>query len=128
MASRLGIELFKPFTANQMVAILQTIGRGMRNTCPVSVYFVDAAWAPQSAKGKADSPRDSMLVQMRVILEECVAHLDPVIREIYQELYLAFLEPLRRINKVKYPANLFQSENSVYEDDGFEDFDSLYDM
>ena len=128
MASRLGIELFKPFTANQMVAILQTIGRGMRNACPVSVYFVDAAWAPQSAKGKPDSPRDSMLVQMRVILEKCVAHGDPVIQEIYQELYLAFLEPLRRIDKVNYPSNLFQSQDSIYEDDGFENFDSLYDM
>jgi hypothetical protein len=79
MASRLGAERFKPFTANQMVAILQTIGRGMRNACPVSVHFVDAAWAPQSARGKPDSPRDSMLVQMRVILEECVTHRDPVI-------------------------------------------------
>ncbi len=128
MASRLGVELFKPFTANQMVAILQTIGRGMRKACPVSVYFVDAAWAPQSARGKPDSPRDSMLVQMRVILEECVAHPDPVIREIYQELYLAFLEPLRRIKNVKYPSNLFQPEDSVYEDDGFDDFDPLYDM
>ena len=128
MASKLGEELFKPFTANLMVAILQTIGRGMRNACPVSVYFVDAAWAPQSARGKPDSPRDSMLVQMRVILEECVQHEDPVIREIYEELYLAFLEPLRKIKNVKYPANLFQSSDSVYEDDGFEDDDALYDM
>ena len=127
MASRLGIELFKPFTANQMVAILQTIGRGMRNACPVSVYFVDAAWAPQSARGKPDSPRDSMLVQMRVILEECVKHEDPVIREIYEELYLAFLKPLRKIN-VKYPTNLFQSEDSVYADDDSEDYEDLYDM
>lgn len=128
MASKLGEELFKPFTANLMVAILQTIGRGMRNACPVSVYFVDAAWAPQSARGKPDSPRDSMLVQMRLILEECVQHEDPVIQEIYEELYLAFLEPLRRIKNVKYPANLFQSSDSVYEDDGFEDDDALYDM
>ena len=127
MASRLGIELFKPFTANQMVAILQTIGRGMRNACPVSVYFVDAAWAPQSAMGKTDSPRDSMLVQMRVILEECLKHEDPVIKEIYEELYLAFLKPLRKIN-VKYPTNLFQSEDSVYADDDSEDYDDLYDM
>lgn len=127
MASRLGIELFKPFTANQMVAILQTIGRGMRNACPVSVYFVDAAWAPQTAMGKPDSPRDSMLVQMRVILEECVTRKDPVIKEIYKELYLAFLKPLRKIN-VKYPTNLFQSEDSVYADDNFEDYEDLYDM
>ena len=128
MASKLGEELFKPFTANLMVAILQTIGRGMRNACPVSVYFVDAAWAPQSARGKADSPRDSMLVQMRVILEECVQHKDPVIREIYEELYNAFLEPLKKIKNVKYPSNLFQSTDSIYEDDGFEDDDALYDM
>jgi len=65
---------------------------------------------------------------MRVILEECVQHEDPVIPEIYEELYLAFLEPLRRIKNVKYPANLFQSSDSVYEDDGFEDDDALYDM
>ena len=127
MASRLGIELFEPFTANQMVAILQTIGRGMRNACPVSVYFVDAAWAIQTAMGKTDSPRDSMLVQMRVILEQCVKHEDPVIREIYEELYLAFLEPLREM-KINYPPNLFQPEDSEYEDDGFEDFDAFNDM
>lgn len=128
MASRLGEELFTPFTANQMVAILQTIGRGMRNSCPVKVYFIDAAWAPQSAKGKTDSPRDSMLVQMRVILEKCMTHPDSVIREIYRELYDAFLEPLRRIDKLNYPTNLFKSEDSVYEEDGFEDYDDLYEM
>ncbi|MGB3535617.1 MAG: hypothetical protein WBA13_19140 [Microcoleaceae cyanobacterium] len=128
MASRLGTELFQPFTANQMVAILQTIGRGMRNSCPVKVYFIDAAWAPQSARGKPDSPRDSMLVQMRVILEECLKHNDPVIQEIYQELYGAFLEPLRQIDRVIYPSNLFHSENSVYQDDGFKDIDSFYEM
>ncbi len=127
MASRLGIELFEPFTANQMVAILQTIGRGMRNSCPVSVYFVDAAWAIQTAMGKTDSPRDSMLVQMRVILEKCVKYDDPVIKEIYKELYLAFLEPLRDM-KINYPPNLFQSEDSEYEDDDFEDFDAFNDM
>ena len=137
MASRLGAELFKPFTANQMVAILQTIGRGMRNGCPVSVYFIDAAWAPQSARGKPDFPRDSMLVQMRVILEECLKHPDSVIRQIYQELYNffrlkseqdSFLEPLRKIDKVICPPDLFQSEDSVYEDDDYEDFDPLLDM
>lgn len=128
MASRLGEELFKPFTANQMVAILQTIGRGMRNGCPVAVYFIDAAWAPQSAKDKTDSPRDSMLVEMRDILQECVTHPDSLIREIYQELYGAFLEPLKRIKRVNYPKSSINSEESVYEEDGFEDYDDLYDM
>lgn len=127
MASRLGPELFKPFTANQMVAILQTIGRGMRNGCPVAVYFVDAAWAIQSTKDKPDSGRDSMLVQMRIILEECVNHPDPVIREIYQELYGAFLTPLRRIEGVIYPSHLHSKEELIDEED-FDEFSPLLEM
>lgn len=128
MASRLGTELFKSFTANQMVAILQTIGRGMRNGCPVSVYFVDAAWAKKSTEGKPDSGRDSMLVQMRIILEECVNHEDPVIREIYQELYGAFLKPLQRIQGVIYPDKLRSLEESADEEEGFDEFSPLLEM
>ncbi|MEM7591940.1 MAG: hypothetical protein AAF383_10570 [Cyanobacteria bacterium P01_A01_bin.83] len=127
MASRLGIELFEPFTANQMVAILQTIGRGMRNACPVAVYFVDAAWAIQTAVGKTDTPRNSMLLQMRVILEQCVRQEDPVIKEIYKELYLAFLEPLSEM-KINHPPDLFQPIDSDYEEDDFEDFDAFNEM
>lgn len=125
MASRLGEDLFKPFTANQMVGILQTIGRGMRNGCPVQVYFVDAAWAIQSTQDKPDSGRDSMLVQMRIILEECVKHSDPVIREIYQELYGAFLDPLRRVDGVVYPEDLRNSEDVTDDEDGFDDLPFL---
>ncbi|MBD2531697.1 hypothetical protein H6G97_19705 [Nostoc flagelliforme FACHB-838] len=128
MASRLGPELFKSFTANQMVAILQTIGRGMRNGCPVSVYFVDAAWAKKSTEGKPDSGRDSMLIQMRIILEECVNHEDPVIREIYQELYGAFLKPLQRIQGIIYPDELCSLEESADEEEGFDEFSPLLEM
>ncbi len=127
MASRLGSELFEPFTANQMVAILQTIGRGMRNGCPVAVYFVDAAWALQSTKEKPDSVRDSMLVQMRSILEKCVSHPDPVIREIYQELYGAFLMPLRLIEGVVFPDSLRATEEFTSEED-FDEFSPLLEM
>jgi hypothetical protein len=127
-ASRLGAELFRPFTANQMVPILQTIGRGMRNGCPVAVHFVDAAWAPRSAGGQPDDARTSMLVQMRVILEECVAHDDPVIREVYQELYMAFLRPLREIERVIFPDELRRSCDSLYQDDGFDGFNSQLEM
>ena len=122
MASRLSPELFKAFTANQMVAILQTIGRGMRNGCPVAVYFVDAAWAMNSALGKPDSGRDSMLVQMRSILEDCINHADPVNRAIYQELYGAFLEPLREISGINYPKKLHLDSNEVLEDDDFDPY------
>jgi hypothetical protein len=128
MASRLGPELFKPFAANQMVAILQTIGRGMRNGCPVRVYFVDAAWAPRSAEDKTDSARYSMLVQMRVVLEECIEHPEPAIAAIYRELYGAFIEPMGRIENVKYPKNLSQPEGSMLEDDGFDDLDVSWEM
>jgi len=128
MASRLGEDLFKPFTANQMVGILQTIGRGMRNGCPVQVYFVDAAWAIKSTENKPDSGRDSMLVQMRIILEECVKHPDSVIREIYQELYGAFLDPLQRIEGVVYPKSLRNSEGLTEEEDDFDDFSPLLEM
>lgn len=104
MASRLGGELFRAFTANQMVPILQTIGRGMRGGSPVQVFFMDAAWAPESARTETDHSRSSMIVMMRDILEKCVQTPDPAIRETYRELYGPFLEPLRNIRNVEYPA------------------------
>jgi hypothetical protein len=127
-ASRLGAELFRPFTANQMVAVLQTIGRGMRNNCPVAVYFVDAAWAPASTVEKQDDGRTSMLVQMRLILEECVRHPDRALREVYRELYLPFLKPLRVIDSVICADVSNQPVDSLYEDDGFDDSDALLEM
>jgi hypothetical protein len=125
MASQLGAELFKPFTANQMVAILQTIGRGMRNGCPVAVYFVDAAWAIKSSKGEFDSVRDSMLVQMRSILEECVNSPDPVNRAIYRELYESFLEPLRQIEGVNYPEEMRAAQDNKTEEENEEDIEEF---
>jgi hypothetical protein len=68
-----------------------------------------------------------MLVQMRIILEECVNHPDPVIRGIYQELYGAFLTPLRRIEGVIYPESLRSKEESIDEED-FDDFSPLLEM
>jgi hypothetical protein len=127
-ASRLGSELFRPFTANQMVAVLQTIGRGMRNGCPVAVHFVDAAWAPRSTAGQTDDGRTSMLVQMRLILEECIAHPDPVVRAIYEELYLAFLEPLREVERVAFPEELRAFDDKLYANDGFDDSNALLEM
>ena len=127
-ASRLGAELFKPFTANQMVAILQTIGRGMRNGCPVAVHFIDAAWAPRSTADKPDDGRVSMLVQMRLILEDCIAHCDPIDREIYRELYSAFLEPLREVERVVFPDEFREPSDGLYDNDGFDDSDSLLEV
>jgi hypothetical protein len=87
----------EPFVADQMIIILQTIGRAMRGDCPAFVYFVDAAWAPNSANGVADTERTSMLVMMRSILKKCLNHSDPSVKECYEQLYQTFATPLDAI-------------------------------
>jgi hypothetical protein len=52
---------------------------------------------------------------MRIILEECVNHPDTIKREIYQELYGAFLQPLQKVEGVIYPADLTKIDD--FEDD-----------
>lgn len=90
----------EPFVADQMIIILQTIGRAMRGDCPAYVYFVDAAWAPRSAKGEVDTPNSSMLVMMQQILRQCLAHPDPAVRECYENLYQSFSAPMASIENL----------------------------
>jgi hypothetical protein len=99
VAQRLG-RYARPFVADQMVQVLQTIGRAMRGDCPAFVYFVDAAWAPRSALGQKDSEHTSMLVMMQNILEECLTDPDPARRDCYQHLYESFSVPLRQIENL----------------------------
>ncbi|KVN78948.1 hypothetical protein WM28_28595 [Burkholderia ubonensis] len=99
VAQRLG-EYAEPFVADQMIMILQTIGRAMRGDCPAFVYFVDAAWAPHSAKGTPDNDRTSMLVMMQTILAKCLAHPDLAVRESYQNLYQSFSVPMGAIENL----------------------------
>ncbi len=87
----------EPFVADQMIMILQTIGRAMRGDCPAFVYFVDAAWAPNSANGLPDTEYTSMLVMMQNILGKCLNHQDPAVRECYQNLYQSFSVPMSAI-------------------------------
>lgn len=96
VASRLGTYA-KPFVADQMIIILQTIGRAMRGDCPAFVNFVDAAWAPRSSVDGYDTKATSMLVMMQDILKECLAHPDPTTRECYQNLYESFAAPMNAI-------------------------------
>jgi hypothetical protein len=91
----------KSFVADQMIMILQTIGRAMRGDCPAFVYFIDAAWAPKSAAGLTDSPRTSMLLMMRRVLEECLEHPHEGIRQCYENLYRSFYMPLSSISGLK---------------------------
>jgi hypothetical protein len=87
----------RPFVADQIVMILQTIGRAMRGDRPAQVYFVDAAWAPRTAMGQTDTETSSMLLMMRSILEDCLADPDPGLRACYEELYGPYVDPLRRL-------------------------------
>lgn len=99
IAQALG-KFAEPFVADQMIMILQTIGRAMRGDCPAFVYFVDSAWAPASAKGMPDTARTSMLVMMQGILLQCLSHPDPAIRECYQNLYQSFSVPMGAIENL----------------------------
>lgn len=90
-------RLFEPFTANVAVNLLQTIGRAMRNGCPVQCFFIDRAWAEKTARGGRDDEMSSMLVQLRAILERGVASDDRREAALYRALYGAFLEPLLNI-------------------------------
>lgn len=85
------------FVADQMIMILQTIGRAMRGDCPAFIYFVDAAWAPMSALGQADSPHTSMLLMMREVLQKCLTHEHMGIRDCYENLYRTFYNPLSSV-------------------------------
>lgn len=91
----------RAFVADQMIMVLQTIGRAMRGDCPAFVYFVDAAWAPKSAIGLADTPRTSMLLMMRSILRESLLHQHQGIRECYENLYRTFCIPLDKLSGIK---------------------------
>lgn len=99
MSQALG-EFAEPFVADQMIIILQTIGRAMRGDCPAYVYFVDAAWAPNSAKDQFDTKRTSMLVMMQSILKKCLTHPDLSVRECYKNLYQSFSVPLSTIENL----------------------------
>ncbi|MEQ8319344.1 MAG: hypothetical protein RH946_03705 [Rhodospirillales bacterium] len=102
IASMLGPHM-EPFTADVMIDVLQTIGRGMRNGKKVRVYFADAAWAPNSFadNGKNDSPYTSMLISIRDILRKNMMSSNPIHKEVYRALYEPFLAPLEKCTDLK---------------------------
>lgn len=94
---RLSAPIYREFVADQMCQILQTLGRGMRGDRPAFAYFVDLAWAPQSALGKTDTARSSMLVAMRELLDEMLASPHDGRRGCYESLYRPFQYPLSQV-------------------------------
>jgi len=91
------------------------IGRGIRLRMPVEVYFVDAAWAPNSAEGRPETARSSVLVAMREVLATCLAARDADQRDTYQALYGVFADAFRDIDGVIFP--------HAWSDEQTEDFD-----
>jgi len=114
-ASRLDTETLTTFTANLLVPILQTIGRGMRKGAPVRVYFVDAAWAPQSAEDRAETTRSSLLVIMRDILNRCLDHPDPDLRGVYNALYGVFRSAFNDIVGLNPPEGDLTPEEEFFD-------------
>ncbi|MCP2013409.1 hypothetical protein L1280_000537 [Deinococcus sp. HSC-46F16] len=129
-ASMLPDEYLRPFSANLLIPILQTIGRAIRRSRPAEVYFVDAAWAPESAKGKQDSERTSVLVGMQKLLHGYVTRSDPGEQAIFQALYAPFAEAFGDIENLG-PGGVFtpeEDEDDTYttaplEDEGDEEDD-----
>jgi len=120
-ASQLDDVTLRVFAANLLVAVLQTIGRGMRLRMPVEVYFVDAAWAPNSAEGRPETARSSVLVAMREVLATSLATRDPDQRDIYQALYSVFADAFHEIDGVILPASRIDDESEEGSEQG-EDF------
>ncbi len=56
-------------TWSELVVIWQVIGRLVRGGNPARVYFVDAAFAPQTAELQKDTSKSSLLLGIRAVLE-----------------------------------------------------------
>jgi hypothetical protein len=88
---RLSAEVRKTFAANLAVHIIQTIGRGIRGGADVDVYFVDAAWAPNSAAYDTDEIKDtestSVLVQIQQLFRGQMLDAKESNRELSEKLY-----------------------------------------
>ncbi|WP_343654263.1 ATP-binding protein [Paraburkholderia caribensis] len=106
-------KLFEPFTANIAVNLLQTIGRAMRNGCPVQCFFIDRAWAEKSARGEKDDETSSMLVQLQKILADGVNSDDRREAALYRALYGTFLEPLSNIRGLVRSSDSADAQNEM---------------
>jgi hypothetical protein len=82
---------------------------------PAEVYFADAAWAPNSAGGKPDDERSSVLVGMRNILVEALATANADQRDIYRELYGIFETSFRALDGVLFPTGPLPPEPDAFE-------------
>lgn len=94
----------KDLAATTFGRFVQASGRLVRGGVPMRVRFIDAAWAPESAKNLAksthriqDTVQTSLLVAMIQQLESYVSSADPIGKLLYEPFMgLAEIENLRR--------------------------------
>lgn len=84
------------FAWDLLTPLWQTVGRGIRNGCPVFVGFVDRQFAPHSFDlgDEPDTGASSVLIQ--IVEELRLAMKDPVEGDIAHRLYAPFLGALAR--------------------------------
>ena len=92
--SELSAEYKAQFAWDMLTPLWQTIGRGIRNGCPVHIGFVDRQFAPLSFEGKSDTPESSVLVQAIRQLELAMQSGDGPDSEVPALLYRPFLDAL----------------------------------
>lgn len=101
--SELSTEYKAQFAWDMLTPLWQTIGRGIRNGCPVHIGFVDRQFAPLSFDGGRDTAASSVLVQAIRQLEAAMAETQhPTAREVPELLYRPFLDALRQTRGLAY--------------------------
>lgn len=100
--SGLSTEYKAQFAWDMLTPLWQTIGRGIRNGCPVHIGFVDRQFAPLSFDGAADSPESSVLVQALRQLDVAMASSDPTARTLAKLLYQPFRDALSKTKGLNY--------------------------
>lgn len=88
--SELSTEYKIQFAWDMLTPLWQTVGRGIRNGCPVFVGFVDRQFAPQSFDDGSDTSNTSALVQA---LQQLGQAMDPKLNHSAHEVARLLYEP-----------------------------------
>lgn len=100
--SELSAEYQAQFAWDMLTPLWQTIGRGIRNGCPVHIGFVDRQFAPLSFDGATDSPQSSVLVQTLRQLDIAMASSNPTAKTLANLLYQPFRDALSKTKGLVY--------------------------
>ncbi|WP_428249587.1 hypothetical protein [Ferrovibrio sp.] len=101
--SMLPAEYKAQFAWDMLTPLWQTIGRGIRNGCPVFVGFVDRQFAPMSFNGQKDRPETSAIVQAIWQLEQAIdPNINPNESEVARLLYGPFHDALSATKDLNY--------------------------